>query len=85
MGAKTLVESPCPYMHSKQTGKGQGLQVGTNGHDNCSPVSDWSPPLSTEVEPSLQVSVVLHLAPSLPLVPRTPGAGLEAADVSMLC
>lgn len=87
-------------MHSKQTGN-TGPQAGTGMHRNLVSYIEYTlivviiislclsgfllSRLSTEVDQSLLVFVALHLAPSLPLVPRTPGAGLEAADVSTLC
>lgn len=68
-----------------------------NDHDNCCLCVTFSllsfdccslhlrPPLSTGVVQSLLVFVGLRLALSLPLVRRTPGAGLEAAGVSTRC
>lgn len=101
MGARTSVANPCPYMPSMQTGNTQTHRAYVSGHNNCSPACVACSvfphtPLpwlllylclhhSPEVVQLLLVSEGLRLAPSLPLVPRTPGAGLEAAAVSTHC
>lgn len=90
--ARTLAASPCQYMPSTQTGLHTMIfmslylcvcyfSVFRHSPFLCS--HHLCPPLLTEVVQSLLVFVGPHLGPSLPLVPRTPGAGLEVAGVNI--